>query len=68
MPPRKSQEERELEDIIRAQAANTVMWQKQAQAGSEMEKWVADGHYAFIQTRVLAPSNWTVLRRSRVFV
>jgi hypothetical protein len=44
-----------MEDIIKAQAANTVMWQKQAQAGAEMEKWVADGHYAFIQTRILAP-------------
>src|SRR5216684_2842943 len=53
--PRKSQEEREVEDILRAQAANTQMWQKLAQAGSEMEKWVADGHYDFIQKRILQP-------------
>ena len=55
MSPRKSIEEREMEEIIKAQAANTVMWQKQAQAGAEMEKWVSDGHYAFIQTRIFAP-------------
>lgn len=51
----KSREEQELEDIARLQAANTVMWQKQAQAGSEMEKWVKDGHWDFIQTRILQP-------------
>ena len=52
---RKSQEEREMEDIIKAQAANTVMWQKQAQAGLEMKKWVESGNYDFIQTKILAP-------------
>ena len=52
---RKSQEEKELEEIIQAQAANAVMWRKQAQAGAEMQKWVDDGHYSFIQTRILAP-------------
>ena len=52
---KKSHEEQEIDAIVRAQAANTVMWQKQAQAGAEMEKWVKDGHYNFIQTRVLAP-------------
>lgn len=52
---KKSNEEREVEDILRAQAANMVMWQKLAQSGAEMEKWVADGHYQFIQERILAP-------------
>jgi hypothetical protein len=52
---KKTTEEQEMEDIIRAQAANAAMWQKLAQSGSEMEKWVADGHYEFIQTRILAP-------------
>ena len=54
MPPRKSIEEREVEAIINAQAANAAKWHKQAQMGAEMEKWVADGHYVFIQTRILA--------------
>lgn len=53
--PRKTQEERELDDLIKAQAANTVMWQKQAQAGAEMQAWVDEGHYEFIQKRILAP-------------
>lgn len=53
--PRKSHEEREIEDIVKAQAANTVMWQKLAQAGQEMQKWVSDGHYDFIQKRILSP-------------
>jgi len=48
-------EEQELEDIARAQAANTVMWQKTAQLGAEMKAWVEAGHYEFIQTRILAP-------------
>ena len=52
---KKSHEEQEVEDIIKAQAANTVMWQKLAQAGAEMQKWVSDGHYDFIQQRILAP-------------
>lgn len=52
---KKSQEEREVEELIKAQAANTVMWQKQATAGLEMKKWVEDRHYAFIQERILAP-------------
>lgn len=52
---KRSHEEREVEEIIKAQAANTMMWQKLAQAGQEMQKWVADGHYAFIQARILAP-------------
>lgn len=52
---RKSQEEREVEEVIKAQAANTVMWQKLAQAGQEMEKWVTDGHFDFIQKRILNP-------------
>ncbi len=52
---RKSHEEQELDALARAQAANTVMWQKQAQAGSEMKAWVESGHYDFIQSRILAP-------------
>lgn len=52
---RKSSEEREMEDLVRAQAANTVMWQKQAQAGQEMEAWVKAGHYDFIQKTILNP-------------
>lgn len=52
---KKLQEEREIDDIIKAQAANTVMWQKAAQAGQEMKKWVEDGHWAFIQSRILNP-------------
>jgi len=52
---RKTHEEQEEEAILKAMAANTAMWRKQAQAGAEMEKWVADGHYDFIQTRILAP-------------
>lgn len=52
---RKSYEERDHDELLRAQAANAAMWQKQAQAGSEMEKWVAEGHYDFIQTRILSP-------------
>jgi hypothetical protein len=52
---KKSHEELELDELIKAQAANAAMWQKQAQAGQEMEKWVADGHFDFIQTRILAP-------------
>lgn len=52
---KKTHEDQEMEDIIRAQAANTVMWQKMAQAGAEMEKWVSDGHYNFIQQRILSP-------------
>lgn len=53
--PKKSQEEKEVEDIIRAQAANASMWQKQAREGLEMKKWVEDKHYSFIQERILAP-------------
>lgn len=52
---RKSQEEREMEEIIKAQAANTVMWQKQATAASEMKAWVEAGHFEFIQQRILNP-------------
>jgi hypothetical protein len=51
----KSPEEKEMEDIARAQAANAVMWQKAAREGQEMEKWVAEGHYEFIQNRILSP-------------
>lgn len=51
----KSYEEREMEDIIRAQAANASMWHKQAQAAAEMKAWVEAGHFDFIQTRILAP-------------
>jgi hypothetical protein len=60
---KKSHEDLEMEEIIKAQAANTVMWQKQAQAGAEMEKWVADGHYNFIQTRILAPIELECFKR-----
>jgi len=52
---KKTFEEQEIEDITRALAANTVMWQKQAQVGEEMKAWVEAGHYDFIQTRILAP-------------
>lgn len=52
---RKTHEEQEMEDVIRAQAANTAMWQKQAQAASEMKAWVEAGHFDFIQQRILAP-------------
>ena len=48
-------EEKEIEDYTRALAANTIMWQKQAQLGQEMKAWVEGGHYDFIQTRILAP-------------
>jgi hypothetical protein len=47
--------EPDVEDILKAQAANAVMWQKQAQAGAEMRAWVEAGHFDFIQTRILAP-------------
>jgi hypothetical protein len=62
---KKSSDEREVEDIIRAQAANAVMWQKAAQAGAEMEKWVADGHYSFIQTRILAPIELECFKKTK---
>ena len=52
---KKTHEERELEELARAQAANAVMWQKAAQAGTEMKKWVEEGHYDFIQKRILSP-------------
>jgi transcriptional regulator len=52
---KKSNEERETEQILKAMAANASMWQKQAQTGAEMQKWVDEGHYAFIQERILAP-------------
>lgn len=52
---KKTHEEREMDDIIRAQAANTVMWQKQATSAAEMKAWVEAGHYEFIQSRILAP-------------
>lgn len=52
---KKTQEEREMDAIIKAQAANASAWQKQATAGAEMRKWVEDGHWTFIQTRILNP-------------
>jgi hypothetical protein len=52
---KKTHEEKELDDYARAMAANTVMWQKQAQVGQEMKAWVDAGHYDFIQKRILAP-------------
>lgn len=52
---KKSNEEQEMDAILRAQASNLAMWQKQAQAGSEMRKWVEEGHYDFLQKRILQP-------------
>jgi len=43
------------EQILKLMAQNAAMWQKQAQAGAEMQKWVEEGHYSFIQARILAP-------------
>lgn len=50
---RKSIEDREMEEIIRRQAEYAQSLQRDITAGQDLEKWVADGHFEFLESRVL---------------
>ena len=55
MSEEQSFEEKELNAFVRAQAENALKWQHLAQLGQEMENWVREGHFDFIQQRVFNP-------------
>lgn len=52
--PKKTQEERDTETFIRMQAEQARSWQQAITADEDLEKWVSDGHWEFLERRVFA--------------
>lgn len=51
---KKTYEERENENFIRMQAEQARGWQQAITADEDLEKWVSDGHWDFMERRVFA--------------
>lgn len=51
--PRMTQEQREVEEFIRASAQQAQAWQAQITADEDLEKWCAEGHWAYLRAKVL---------------
>ena len=54
MPATRTQEERDTENFIRLQAEQARNWQQVITANEDLEKWVADGHWDFLERRIFA--------------
>lgn len=50
----KTQEERDTETFIRMQAEQARGWQQSITNDEDLEKWVSNGHWEFLERRVLA--------------
>lgn len=51
---KKTQEERDSETFIRMQAEQARSWQQSITNDEDLEKWVSDGHWEFLERRVLS--------------
>lgn len=51
---KKTQEDRDTEAFIRLQAEQARSWQQAITADEDLEKWVSDGHWDFLERRVFA--------------
>lgn len=50
----KSFEDREYEELIRKQAEYTQQLQRTITGDADVEKWVSDGHWSFLERRIFA--------------
>lgn len=51
--PRKTTEEKDVENFIRLQAEQAQQWQRDITAHEGLEKWVSEGNWTFLRTGIL---------------
>jgi hypothetical protein len=51
--PKLTAEQKEVESFIRAASQQAQDWQKAITQDEDLEKWVADGHWTYLRSKVL---------------